>query len=96
MKAILAEAARHELADAIAYYDAQGQGLGNSFLDEFLEAVSRIEELPEAWQQLSRNTRRCRLKRFPYGLIYRVRGDVALIIAVAHLHREPDYWRGRR
>ena len=96
MKAILAVAARQELADAIAYYDAQGRDLGDSFLDEFQAAANRIEELPGAWQPLSQNTRRCRLRRFPYGLIYRVRGDVALIIAVAHLHREPDYWRGRR
>jgi plasmid stabilization system protein ParE len=95
MKAILAEAARRELADAVAYYDAQGSGLGNDFIEEFLAAVGRIEEYPDAWQPLSRNTRRCRLQRFPYGLIYRADGETALIIAVAHLHREPDYWRDR-
>lgn len=95
MKIILAEAARQELADAVAYYDAQGHGLGDSFLDEFAAAVARIEEYPEAWPSLSPNTRRCRLRRFPYGLIYRSDGEIILIIAVAHLHREPDYWRGR-
>ena len=95
MKALLAEAAGQELADAVAYYDAQGHGLGESFLDEFLAAVGRIEELPEAWQPLSKSTRRCRMRRFPYGLIYRVNDGVALIIAVGHLHREPDYWRNR-
>ena len=95
MKAVLAEAARQELADAVAYYDTQARGLGDSFLDEFQAAVNRIEELPEAWQRLSRNTRRCRLRRFPYGLIYRLDGDVALIIAVGHLHREPENWRSR-
>ena len=96
MKALLSEAARQELTEAIAYYDAEGHGLGDSFLDEFLAAVGRIEEFPEAWQPLSRRARRCRLGRFPYGLIYRIDGDVALIIAVGHLHREPDYWRRRR
>ena len=95
MKAVLAEPARQELAEAIAYYDTQDRGLGDCFLNEFLAAVSRIEALPEGWQRLSRNTRRCRMKRFPYGLIYRLSGETALIIAVAHLHREPDYWRNR-
>jgi mRNA-degrading endonuclease RelE of RelBE toxin-antitoxin system len=39
--------------------------------------------------------RRCRLRRFPYGLIYAIdRGDI-LIVAVAHAHRRPDYWRDR-
>jgi plasmid stabilization system protein ParE len=95
MKAILAEAARQELADAVAFYDAHGHDLGNSFLDEFAAAVARIEEYPEAWPTLSPNTRRCRLRRFPYGLIYRADGEVIFIVAVAHLHREPDYWRNR-
>ena len=93
MKAVIAEAARRELADAVDYYRAQDRALGDSFLDEFLAAVARIEEYPEAWQPLSANTRRCRLRRYPYGLIYRASGETALIIAVAHLHRDPDYWR---
>jgi mRNA-degrading endonuclease RelE of RelBE toxin-antitoxin system len=39
--------------------------------------------------------RRCRLRRFPYGLIYAIdEGDI-LIVAVAHTHRRPDYWRDR-
>ena len=38
---------------------------------------------------------RCRLSRFPYGLIYTIdHGDV-LVLAVAHLHRHPDYWHDR-
>ena len=51
MNAILAEAARQELADAVAYYDTQAHGLGDSFLDEFQAAVSRIEEFPQSWQR---------------------------------------------
>lgn len=66
MKAILADAARLELAEAIAY-DVQGRRLGDRFLDAFLAAVNRIEELPEAWHRLRENTRRCRLGRFPYA-----------------------------
>ena len=96
MKAVLAEAARQELADAVAYYRAQDHALADSFLNEFLAAVARIEEYPDAWQPLSANTRRCRLRRFPYGLVYRASGETALIIAVTHLHREPDYWGDRQ
>jgi hypothetical protein len=48
MKVILAEPARQEFVEAVAYYDAQGRDLGDSFLDEFLSAVARIEELPRA------------------------------------------------
>jgi len=36
-----------------------------------------------------------RLKRFPYGVIYAVKGDHILVIALAHLHRKPAYWSAR-
>jgi hypothetical protein len=32
------------------------------------------------------------LSRFPYKLLYSVETDCIYIIAVAHLHRAPDYW----
>jgi len=38
--------------------------------------------------------RRCRLRRFPYGIIYTLlEDDVVLIISVMHLHRHPLSWR---
>jgi mRNA-degrading endonuclease RelE of RelBE toxin-antitoxin system len=36
-----------------------------------------------------------RLSRFPYGLIYTIDNGDILVLAVAHLHRRPDYWRDR-
>jgi toxin ParE1/3/4 len=35
------------------------------------------------------------LKHFPYTLVYRVKGTVISVIAVAHQSREPGYWTGR-
>lgn len=32
------------------------------------------------------------LSRFPYKLLYAIEPDHIYIIAVAHLHRAPDYW----
>ena len=32
---------------------------------------------------------------FPYDLVYIVHGDVVSILAVAHHHRRPGYWRER-
>ena len=55
----------------------------------------RIAQFPEAWHPLSKRTRRCLVKRFPYGVIYTKRGEEIIIIAVANLHRKPDYWKNR-
>jgi hypothetical protein len=35
------------------------------------------------------------VKRFPYGIIYRVDGQEVFIAAVMHLKRHPDYWIDR-
>jgi len=35
------------------------------------------------------------LEDFPFALLYVTTADVAWIVAVMHLRREPGYWRGR-
>ncbi|HEV2607960.1 MAG TPA: type II toxin-antitoxin system RelE/ParE family toxin [Xanthomonadaceae bacterium] len=89
------ESAQAELDEAIAWYGAQAPGLGDAFLLEALKAIQLVERYPMAWHPLSENTRRCRLNRFPYGVIFTGDGDGILIIAVAHSHRRPGYWRDR-
>ena len=87
--------ARAELTEAIDYYDSQEPGLGAQFAEEVKRTLDRILRYPEAWAPLSKRTRRCRTNRFPYGIIYQTRGDVLLVVALMHLHREPTTWRGR-
>ena len=89
------EIAEAELDEAIRWYADQAPGLGNAFLIEVLSAADRIARYPEAWHQLTDDIRRYRLGRFPYGLIYSIdEGDI-LVLAIAHLHRRPEYWRDR-
>jgi len=88
--------AEKELEKVENYYDNISQELGNRFRAETEMAISRILEFPHAWQRLSKkNTRRRALKTFLYGIVYRVKTDEIRILAVMHLHREPDYWKHR-
>jgi plasmid stabilization system protein ParE len=89
------DVARGELREAVRYYNAQRRGLGAELREEVRAAIARIEGQPSAWQSLSARTRRCLLHRFPYGVVYLVREREILIVAVAHLHREPEYWKAR-
>lgn len=84
-----------ELLDTIAYYNLQSEGLGYEFASEVKRTLERIDQYPEAWFQLSKRTRRCRTNRFPYGIIYQIRNETLLIVAVMHLSRDPQAWRGR-
>ena len=95
MSVRLLPAAQVELDEAINWYAKQALGLGDSFLVEFLRTIQLIERHPLGWHPLSKNTRRCRLRRFPYGVIYTQDTQGILIVAVAHLHRRPAYWQGR-
>jgi len=87
--------AQAELVDGVAYYESQKHALGFQFAEEVQRTIQRILQYPEAWSLISKRTRRCRTNRFPYGVIYQVRGDVLLIVAVMHLHREPRTWKER-
>lgn len=89
------EVAQHELDEAVTFYESQAPGLGQAFLSEVLTSLKRIHRFPTAWQSLSTHTKRCRLRRFPYGIIYHIDESGILIIAMAHLHRRPDYWYDR-
>lgn len=85
--------AQYELDEAIEYYNAQVPNLGQAFLVEILASLDRICLWPDAWHSVSKNTRRCQLKRFPYGIIYSKTDSAILVIAVAHLHRSPENWQ---
>ncbi len=87
--------ARFEFNEAIAYYEKAESGLGVDFAEEIYAAIQRILKYPDAWSPLSKNTRRCLTDRFPFGVIYQIRDEEILIVAIAHLSREPEYWENR-
>jgi toxin ParE2 len=60
-----------------------------------MAAADRIVRYPDAWQPLGEDIRRYRLSRFPYGVIYAIESGDIVVLAIAHLHRKPDYWRDR-
>ena len=88
-------AAEAELKDAVDYYDACRTHLGWEFAEEVYTAIQNILAHLAAWTDLSKRTRRCLIRRFPYGVIYQVTGDEIRIIAIMHLNRRPVYWHGR-
>ena len=91
------EPAARELYEAIVFYDIQRQGLGQEFAKEVEDTIERIKENPKAWATISSSkwARRCLTNRFPYGIIYQIKQDTLLIVAVWHLHRRPQAWKDR-
>lgn len=87
--------ARAEFRDGENYYERQVPGLGGRFRADVRDALKRMRHWPLAAPIERGVIRRMILSRFPYKLLYSVEADCIYIIAVAHLHRAPEYWIGR-
>ena len=100
MKPRVLNEAEEELTATMLYYEGCREGLGAEFLAVATEAILSIGDEPLRYpvyegKQLKREFRRARIARFPYIVVYEVRQDETLIVAVAHTSREPGYWDNR-
>jgi len=84
-----------ELDKAVHYYEECSSGLGLEFAEEVYAAIARIIAYPKSWTRLSKHTRRCLVNRFPFGIIFQIKGSELRVIAVANLNRKPSYWKRR-
>ncbi len=63
---------------------------------EVYSDIQRAVAHPKAWSSLEGEIRRVLIRRFPYGVLYTEEKDGLFILAVMHLHRDPEYWKTRR
>ncbi len=97
MKVEIERDAEAEMVEAARYYDEHQPGLGSDFLDKVDDAIGQIAGHSSrfGFYRGSKAVRSVRLARFPYRLLFTIRTDRVLVVAVAHLHRHPDYWKNR-
>ncbi len=81
---------------AAAFYQEKQPGLEQRFLEVLEDALRRIQRRPKLYQSSEGDIRKCKLPRFPYGIIFREKPEHIEIIAIMHLHRRPGYWRARQ
>jgi len=84
-----------EIQGAFDWYQKRDESSARAFALEIDIAVERIAASPTRWPKLAEGIRRYLLKRFPFSMIYRIKGDEIQIIAVAHARRRPGYWGAR-
>lgn len=87
--------AREEFWEAALYYESREIGLGLRFRNEVAHAVQKILADPLLWREHEGGFRRVNCPVFPYYLTYIIRGEKIVIVAVAHGHRKPGYWKDR-
>ena len=87
--------AEEEMSEASVFYEEATSDLGADFLEEVQRVINILREHPSLGKVVGRELRRALLHRFPFSLIYSVEANAILIIAVAHQHRRPGYWKNR-
>jgi len=87
--------AQQEVDEAYIWFETRCPGKGVEFLDELDRTVRLVTAYPLASPEIEPGVRRCLFARFPYSLLYGIEDNTIVIVAVAHGHREPDYWLGR-
>lgn len=101
MTLVVASAAEQDAADAVMWYDAQREGLGDEFLQALWAALEMIESFPTRFPVVTgkrshRAFRQALLSRFPYRVIFELQtDDVCVVLAIVHVRRHPDAWRER-
>ena len=87
--------ALEEITKAVEYYESQAPGLGEDLDRDIERTLGFLSHNPDLGSPFESQTRRALLRRFPFGLVYRVAKDRIVLIALIHLRREPGYWKDR-
>lgn len=90
------DAARSELAEEVLYYAEIDRRLGERLFEAVQRAVALAAEFPEMGSPYLFKTRRVFPKRFPFSVVYVLRRNEIVVLAVAPFRRKPGYWRSRR
>lgn len=88
--------AESEVQAAALHYENERPGLGLRFESELSATFARVLEDPLLFAEIDPGVRRALLHIFPYGVFFAVEQDIVLVIAVLHLNRHPDSWKGRQ
>ena len=87
--------ALEEWKSALAWYLERNETAALNFVAEIDRAIELVIASPRRWPTGDRGTRKFVLQRFPFAVIYREKEDVVQVLAIAHGHRKPGYWKGR-
>ncbi len=84
-----------DIQAAAVWYEDQRSGLGVRFLDELELVFRRIESNPRQFPRLEGEVRRALIRHFPFGVYFIGESQDIAVLAVLHLHREPDMWKSQ-
>jgi len=89
------EEARAEFLHEVEYFTDVSPRLGKRFDQAVQKAEALAAELAEAGFPYKFGTRRVFPGKFKFSIVYVVREDEVVVLAVAPFRRKPSYWQHR-
>ena len=87
--------AEFDMRHAKDWYNTKSENLGNDFMIEVEKTISQILNNPNQFPEITRNTRKAVINRFPYTIFYKIEFNTVDLYAVFHNSRNPIIWRKR-
>jgi len=89
------EEASAEFEIAFEWYYLRSEFVASRFVEEMNKAIVVISDAPQRWPIGVFGTRKYFLHHFPFSIVYREIPSGIQVLAVAHGHRKPGYWKKR-
>jgi len=85
-----------DLENAVEWYEAEKENLGEEFLFEFRDALRIVAQTPLGFRKRFRKIRAFSMKRFSYNVYYIWENETISVLAVIHHKRNPKIWKSRK
>ena len=78
-----------------AYYESKREGTGKKFRESVNESFDLLRSFPQGGAPSPANTRRTKVKGFPFTVVYRDTEHEIVVFAIAPDRQQPGYWLPR-
>ena len=86
------EEARAELLHETRYYEGKRKGYGRRFREAVSASFDLIARFPRGGAPGPANTRKTKVKGFPFTVVYREEESQIVVFAIAPDRQQPGYW----
>ena len=94
-KIVIAPEGFEDLNEALEFYLSKSPKIAHDFYSIIEYSLKTIQNAPKRWKIIENSFRSYVISRFPFKIIYFEEENEIIVIAIAHLKRNPDYWKTR-
>ncbi len=88
--------AHQDIFETMLWYESKREGLGAEFYAEVEKVKEILSANPDIFEiKYRKNVRWIQTERFPYIVVYVIKGNNIVILAVVSTYRHPKIWKGR-